>query len=803
MTADLRVHLKKTYWLAALLLFNGLIDSAFLIASEPVWIFNNGPDVRSVMIGQGDLQMESNLLKIIPTGSDLTFSVQMKSNKPFSADRYRYFAIRYKMKTSIKIGGLFFTTDTLPGLSDKSFSPFPIQGDNVWHNSVIDMTSFKHGNWKGKITSFRLDPTNPSTENSEIMISRFGFFSSPNEANAFLKEANDKPNYARTSVFTADFQKSFIPGGTLFDGYKKSQFLLQNHKTEETNLVRKTEPERIIVRVEDQNGSVKTVPVGRTNRSGYTVFTASKPGRYFLAVDRNSSMLTDWDRVEPFDQKIGHKITDQNEVKNKTEIQKAIRFVVSRDLMTAAGNRFRPQDKLSKEEAETIRQKLNESEMKTEEFDQLAKLELTRAETAVILTRLIDRQLKIYPETSLPASWFTRDRIRIGAWGNFRPVDLDENYIKTYRDCGFDWLIAMSDISGGDKRSDLLRWCNKYGIEVFINDGGFRDPENRTAEYCDQPSYAGHYVIDEPGSNSFDKLAAICNSYKKATGGKTPYVNLLPMYANAAQLKYGAQAAAIEYYDPDPDLFKKYCDQFCEKFDTDYICTDIYPLNWTNDHKKNTYRDYVESINIIAASAREHHRAFWCFIQTFAWIKSKRTPNEAEFRWQCYSMLSFGCKGILCWTYAGYRPEFPSLVDHEGQKTQAWHDARPVFHEIGKISDVFVQYRNLGAMTHRASEKVPYLKMSNPYTEFKTIQKIDCSDPLLIGCFEKISGSGSAFTLVNMSELQDEKTIDVLLKIDGKKVVSWQGGIEKTLKPENGQYRFKLKTGEGCFVTVE
>ena len=276
------------------------------------------------------------------------------------------------------------------------------------------------------------------------------------------------------------------------------------------------------------------------------------------------------------------------------------------------------------------------------------------------------------------------------------------------------------------------------------------------------------------------------------------------MYANAAQLKYGAGAAAIEYYDADPDLFRKYCAAFCEKFDTDYICTDIYPFNWDGEHKKTTYPDYAESINVIASVAREYERDFWCFIQTFAWIKSKRTPNEAEFRWQCYSMLSFGCKTILCWTYAGYNPDFPSLVDTESRKTEAWYDARAVFLELRRLSDTFVQFRNLGAFSHNCTDKTPYLKFSNEYKDFDAIQEIDCPDPLLIGCFEcKANPKEKAFTLVNMTELEDAVGTTVRLKLDAKEVVSWYRGVPSQVKPnDEGWYEFYLGTGEGVFVTL-
>lgn len=589
--------------------------SAAASAAEPRWILNHGRDILRLSPGQAALEFNQGLIRITPTGTDATLTAGLAEEERFEAAQFPYFALRYRYRTNQKQAGLFFTTDRLPSWSDASYSAFPVTGDAAWHEAVVDLRSFRHGNWQGTVTGVRLDPTNPSDPDSELAISRFGFFRSEAEARKFLGEAQDAPDPAKATIFP------------------------------------KTEP-------------------------------ANPP---------------------------------------------------------------------------------------------------------------------------YPAGHFARDRIRIGAWGNFRAVDLDEDYLKTYADCGFDWLLAMHSVSGGLLREPLLDWCDKYGIEVYLNDGAYTDPVAKTAAYGPHPSYRGHFVVDEPGSDDFDRLAEVCNRYGKLTHGKVPYINLLPMYANAAQLKFGAGAAAIEYYDPDPALFRNYCDAFCEKFDAGYICTDIYPLNWAQNRRA-TYRDYVESIHVIAASAREHRKDFWCFIQTFAWIPSKRTPTEAEFRWQVYSLLSFGCKGILCWTYAGAKPEFPSLVDARGRKTNSWYDARTVFQEVRRISDRFVDYANLGAFTHTpdGTEPPPYLRLSQPVTDFPAIRRIECREPLLIGCFAQKNGRGSAFTVVNMSELEEVKTAEVALTVAGARITAYPAGFPTELHPDgNGSVRLRLASGEGIFVTVE
>lgn len=604
---------RKTTWrvaLAATLLLHSVFPGS---GAEPRWILNNGRDILRLLPGQAECGYKQGLITITPTGPDATLTVPLAEEERFEAARYPFFALRYRYRTVLKQAGLFFTTDELATLSDHSYSPFPVQGDETWHDQIVDMRSFSHGKWKGRITGFRIDPTNPSDAESRLTMSRFGFFPSEAAARRFLSEADDKPDPAKETLFP------------------------------------------------------KPAPA----RSTY------------------------------------------------------------------------------------------------------------------------------------PPKHFSRDRIRIGAWGNFRPVDLDEEYIETYASCGFDWLIAMPGISGSLLREPLFQWCDKYGIEVYIADGAFSDPVANTASYAAHPSYRGHYVVDEPGSDQFDKLAAVCNRYVELTGGKVPYVNLLPMYANAAQLKYGAHAASIQYYDADPDLFRKYCDAFCKKFRVGYICTDIYPLNWGPDGRT-TYKDYVESINVIAASAREHHREFWCFIQTFAWTNGKRTPTEAEFRWQIYSLLSFGCKGILCWTYAGADPAFPSLVDARGRRTNSWYDAKTVFQEVRRISDPFVRYTSLGAFTHHATDTAPYLRMSNPCRDFATIEDIECDAPLLIGCFANKEGPGTAFTVVNMSELEEVKTVQPRLKVRGKRITAYPKGLPCALQPDaRGFVKLTLTSGEGVFVTVD
>ena len=763
-----------------------IFQTTRLSAADPVWILNGGADVNRLTTGQGNLNQEAGLTRILPIGSDLTVTPRLPGDEGFSAEAYPFFALRYKYKSQIRHAGLFFTTETLTELSDKSYSQFPVEPDNTWRNTIIDMRSFAHKNWSGTITGVRLDPTNPSAPNDVLQLSRFGFFPTREAAEAFLTGAKDAPDYSEPTVFRAPYQTVFVPGNCLSDGYRQEDYLIQFSDSNRPALP--CGPETVVVYspTAEPNAAKETIPVCETNRCGYTRFSARKPGRYSL---ENRPVSFDDLPADP------------------ASVQ-AIEFSVRRGILQAVSpdqpKKFAPNAPISSDDWQKVCAALSAYDVSLN----AASLPKTRQAAALEIQQAVKTRLGVCRSSNYTNEYLTRDRIRIGAWVSVSDEVFRNDFIKTYAQGGFDWIIAHSGAASPKNRDILLNDCDQYGVELILNDGAYHNPVEQTAEYFDHPCFAGTYITDEPGTDQYGKLAEICNQYVKQTGGKIPYINLLPMYANAAQLKYGAGAAAIEYYDSDPQLFRRYCDEFCKQFNVGYICTDIYPLNWVQG-RRHTYPEYLESINVIAASAREYNKTFWCCLQTFAWIPSKRTPTESEFRWQAYSLLSFGCKGLLCWTYAGYNPDFPSLITQDGKRTNAWYDAAIVFKEMRRISDAFVQYRNLGAFPHFAAQSdpksTPYLNFSNPLNpkkDFPILESFDSPAPLLIGCFKRETPADYAFTVVNMSELEKAETVSFQFQVKpGYQVVAWPLGERWELTPDaSGAYSLTLPSGAGVFV---
>ncbi|MBQ9921731.1 MAG: hypothetical protein IJO52_06070, partial [Clostridia bacterium] len=346
-----------------------------------------------------------------------------------------------------------------------------------------------------------------------------------------------------------------------------------------------------------------------------------------------------------------------------------------------------------------------------------------------------------------------------------------------------------------DKMIDYEKPWTDEEIEAF-------DPAAMISTYAHHPSFTGCFFNDEPGTESFPWMSRIMNKFEKETGYSS-LINLLPGYANAAQLRFGANAAKIDYYDTDPKIFENYCEEYCKQFSSDILCTDIYPLDWTQYGIKRTRRHYVEYINQSAKIAHRYGRKFWCCIQTYGYHAGKRTPNEAEFRWQCYCVLSFGCTGILLWNYLG-RPEFPALVHPVTLvPNDSYYHCQTAMWEMRNLSDTYMQYKYLGSFNMNDDGRVEYLHMSEPYEDFDGIHDIKSDDALLFGCFEKKQGKGKAFTVVNMNEFKDEKSAALKFKTKAKKVTVYRKNEFYTLTPQRGVYTIDLECGEGVFVMLD
>ena len=395
--------------------------------------------------------------------------------------------------------------------------------------------------------------------------------------------------------------------------------------------------------------------------------------------------------------------------------------------------------------------------------------------------------------------YFLRKRIKIGTKGNFIDGSVNEKLLKTFAECGFDWVVLTPNNAKGEVRDTILDFCDKNGIEVYMDEEWLLDDFSLDADYKHHPSYTGTYCVDEPGTDDMPALAEVQNRYLKEKG-RMPFANLLPMYANAAQLKYGADVAAIEYYDPDPDLYEKYCRTWMTLTNCDLVSVDIYPF-----HTHSTYDQYIENLNIFSRVAREYGKKCNLYLQACGWRPDMRHPSLADLRFQVYSGLSFGYSSFVYWCYTpGNFKYAPYAIAHrDGTPSPEYYYVNESISELKRLNNVYLKYKNIGAFNINCTDKTPYLRMTQP-ASFDAITKIESDDPLLVGCFEANEGDGKAFTVVNMNDPMIFKKASAKVYLDGEyKVTAWYNGYPTELSAKDGAYEFYLDCGEGVFVTFE
>ena len=168
--------------------------------------------------------------------------------------------------------------------------------------------------------------------------------------------------------------------------------------------------------------------------------------------------------------------------------------------------------------------------------------------------------------------------------------------------------------------------------------------------------------------------------------------------------------------------------------------------------------------------------------------------------------MSYGCKGLLLWALSTVGLDYPSVFSPRESTVNEplYNDCATVMWEIRNLSDIYVQYNNLGAFTVNCTEETPWLKMSGEYEDFDILADVKSAEPLLIGCFEKEEGAGYAFTVVNMTDLKENMSATVRFKLaEDLNVTLYDEAVPTVLEADaDGYYTINLESTDGVFVTI-
>lgn len=261
------------------------------------------------------------------------------------------------------------------------------------------------------------------------------------------------------------------------------------------------------------------------------------------------------------------------------------------------------------------------------------------------------------------------------------------NYIpndpKTFQqlhDCGF--TVA------GFVAPDGLKNCADAGLKAIVWD-------NRTMNYDwtkvdaeaarknvtslikqvgRDPAVYGFYLRDEPPANFFNGLETVASLVREQAPGKWPYINLFPNYAENWQLATSS--------------YEEYLEKFIAMCHPTQLSYDHYALYEDGSLGGN----YWKNLEQMRAVAVKHKLPFWNIVLAVAHF-SFREPTEVDLRFQGFSSLVCGARGIAYFTYfaspVGNRRG--AAIDQFGNPTPTWNHLRSINLQIQKLAPTLLE----------------------------------------------------------------------------------------------------------------
>lgn len=268
------------------------------------------------------------------------------------------------------------------------------------------------------------------------------------------------------------------------------------------------------------------------------------------------------------------------------------------------------------------------------------------------------------------------DIFPMGFWGTQAIDDVTPADVADWAACGMTLTVAphYSPAPGRKERLlALLDECRRHGIRLILSDsragwgGAAADPDGyrarfaeAVADFGDHPAVFGFHLGDEPTSPNYADIEAAVAIQREAAPHLTPYLNLLPSFP------YLLPHLGAESYD-------EWTAKILPRFRLPLISFDCYT-------QMNPYGDgagvdsYYHCLRTYAAAAAQEGVPLWSIVLSVGHFRY-RCPTEDDIRWQLYTSVAHGAKGIIWFYYRMMRSHINyrnAPVNELGEKTETY-----------------------------------------------------------------------------------------------------------------------------------
>ena len=276
------------------------------------------------------------------------------------------------------------------------------------------------------------------------------------------------------------------------------------------------------------------------------------------------------------------------------------------------------------------------------------------------------------------AQRFTQDRFVIGMWvAPATNEELDARY-REIAEANFTLVVGRS----GTNDQQHLDRCQRFGLQTLIQGDG---PVERLP---DGPACWGYLLVDEPGAGAFADLAKRAEEIRAKHPGRFGYVNLFPNYASLGALG--------------TDSYDEHVAKFVREVKPEVLSMDHYPLMRPEG---DTRAAYCENLECFRKHALAAGIPFWNYFYSMP-FNDRLDPTEAQIRWQIFTSVAYGAKGVLYFCYwtpgkgaagAGEFPKGGAILTAEGLKTRHYEEARRINAELKQLGPTLMKLTSTGA----------------------------------------------------------------------------------------------------------
>jgi hypothetical protein len=254
----------------------------------------------------------------------------------------------------------------------------------------------------------------------------------------------------------------------------------------------------------------------------------------------------------------------------------------------------------------------------------------------------------------------------------------DREALREIRECGFN-LAGFVQGADLDAVSEAGLKCIVIDPQTQVGDAESRLDQSEITRRVEtlvkrvgrHSAVFGYYLRDEPGAGIYPGLRVWVDAFQRAAPAALAYINLFPNYASLAQMNVTTYAEYVESY--------------IATVQPKFISYDHYAL--MSDGSLRT--GYFQNLEVIRAAALRHTIPFWNIVLANAHFDYAE-PTEAGLRFQLYTTLAYGGRGISYFTY--FAPAVGNYrlapIDQFGHKTATWDILRNVnlqLHRLGPV----------------------------------------------------------------------------------------------------------------------